>query len=60
MATLMRLTPYEVNLKDANPLLDYNVLLDVLMGINDKQAVKQHLTMSRSLLPHGHTHAGVR
>ena len=41
-----------VDLKDANPELAYNVILDVLAGINDNQAVKQHITTSRTLFPH--------
>ena len=50
----MTIWTHEVNLKGAKPELAYTVLLDVPVGINDKQAVKQHLTMSQSLLPHGH------
>lgn len=41
-----------VDLKDANPELAYNVILDILAGINENQAVKQHITTSRGLFPH--------
>lgn len=39
-------------LKEANPELAYNVILDVLCGINDNQAIRQHVQTSRSLFPH--------
>jgi len=39
-------------LKDANPELAYNVILDVLSGINDNSAVRQHVQTSRGLFPH--------
>jgi serine/threonine-protein kinase 24/25/MST4 len=39
-------------LKDANPELAYNVILDVLSGINDNSAVRQHVQTSRCLFPH--------
>ncbi|KAF8974563.1 STE/STE20/YSK protein kinase [Flammula alnicola] len=39
-------------LKDANPELAYNVILDILQGINDNPAVKQHVQTSRGLFPH--------
>ncbi|KAF8165346.1 STE STE20 YSK protein kinase [Crassisporium funariophilum] len=39
-------------LKDANAELAYNVVLDILQGINDNNAVKQHVQTSRDLFPH--------
>ncbi|KZT24501.1 Pkinase-domain-containing protein [Neolentinus lepideus HHB14362 ss-1] len=39
-------------LKEANPELAYNVILDILCGINDNAAVRQHIQTSRSLFPH--------
>ncbi|KAF7301675.1 Ste20-like serine/threonine kinase [Mycena indigotica] len=39
-------------LKEANPELAYNVILDILSGINDNAAVRQHVQTSRSLFPH--------
>ncbi|KAA1466516.1 Pkinase-domain-containing protein [Dentipellis sp. KUC8613] len=39
-------------LKEVNPELAYNVILDILTGINDNAAVRQHIQTSRSLFPH--------
>ncbi|KAF7288217.1 Ste20-like serine/threonine kinase [Mycena chlorophos] len=39
-------------LKEANPELAYNVILDILSGINDNAAVRQHVQTSRGLFPH--------
>ncbi|KIY49204.1 Pkinase-domain-containing protein [Fistulina hepatica ATCC 64428] len=39
-------------LKDANPRLAYNVILDILSGINDNNSVRQHIQTTRSLFPH--------
>ncbi|KAF8914599.1 kinase-like domain-containing protein [Mucidula mucida] len=39
-------------LKDANPELAYNVVLDILSGINDNSAIRQHIQTSRGLFPH--------
>ncbi|KIM90798.1 hypothetical protein PILCRDRAFT_811280 [Piloderma croceum F 1598] len=39
-------------LKEANPELAYNVILDVLSGINDNAVVRQHVQTSRGLFPH--------
>lgn len=39
-------------LKDANPELAYNVILDILSGLNENQAVRQHVQTSRGLFPH--------
>ncbi|KIJ57014.1 hypothetical protein M422DRAFT_40568 [Sphaerobolus stellatus SS14] len=41
-----------VDLKEANPELAYRVILDVLAGIDENQAVKQHITTTKSLFPH--------
>ncbi|KAH7929447.1 Pkinase-domain-containing protein [Leucogyrophana mollusca] len=40
------------DLKEANPSLSYNVILDILSGINDNTAVRQHVQTSRGLFPH--------
>lgn len=39
-------------LKDTNSELAYNVVLDILQGINDNPAVKQHIQASHRLFPH--------
>jgi len=39
-------------LKDANPQLACNVIIDILQGINDNSSVKQHVQTSRGLFPH--------
>ncbi|KAI0796648.1 kinase-like domain-containing protein [Abortiporus biennis] len=39
-------------LRDANPELAYNVILDILSGINDNPQVRQHVQTSRGLFPH--------
>jgi len=39
-------------LKDANPQLAHDVILDILQGINDNSSVKQDVQTSRGLLPH--------
>ncbi|KAG8889647.1 hypothetical protein FRB98_003450 [Tulasnella sp. 332] len=40
------------DLKDVNPELLYNVVLDILAGINDNQAIRQHISTTRGLFPH--------
>ncbi|KAK1236572.1 hypothetical protein PQX77_000124 [Marasmius sp. AFHP31] len=40
------------DLKEANPEMAYNVVLDILSGLNDNAAVRQHIQTSRSLFPH--------
>ncbi|KAJ7179168.1 Ste20-like serine/threonine kinase [Mycena filopes] len=39
-------------LKEANPELAYNVILDILSGINDNTSVRQHVQTARGLFPH--------
>ncbi|KII95208.1 hypothetical protein PLICRDRAFT_34044 [Plicaturopsis crispa FD-325 SS-3] len=39
-------------LKEANPELAYNVILDILSGINDNSVVRHHVQTSRNLFPH--------
>jgi serine/threonine-protein kinase 24/25/MST4 len=39
-------------LKDANPQLARNVIIDILQGINDNSSLKQHVQTSRGLFPH--------
>ncbi|KIP10586.1 hypothetical protein PHLGIDRAFT_18269 [Phlebiopsis gigantea 11061_1 CR5-6] len=39
-------------LRDVNPGLAYNVILDILSGIDENQLVKQHVQTSRLLFPH--------
>ncbi|KAG6887693.1 hypothetical protein C0995_013436 [Termitomyces sp. Mi166 len=41
-----------LELKEANSELVYNVILDILSGINDNQAIRQHVQTSRNLFPH--------
>ncbi|KIJ70564.1 hypothetical protein HYDPIDRAFT_77694 [Hydnomerulius pinastri MD-312] len=41
-----------VDLREANPSLAYNIILDVLSGINENPAVRQHVQTSRGLFPH--------
>jgi serine/threonine-protein kinase 24/25/MST4 len=41
-----------VELKEANPELAYNLILDILGKINDNNAVRQHIATSRGLFPH--------
>ncbi|KAF8559109.1 Pkinase-domain-containing protein [Imleria badia] len=40
------------DLRDANPSLSYNVILDILSGINENPDVRQHVQTSRGLFPH--------
>jgi serine/threonine-protein kinase 24/25/MST4 len=40
------------DLKDANPELAYNVILDILAGINDNQSIRQHISTTKGLFPH--------
>ncbi|TBU32747.1 Pkinase-domain-containing protein [Dichomitus squalens] len=39
-------------LRDVNPELAYNLILDILAGINDNPAVRSHIQTQRSLFPH--------
>ncbi|KAG1754039.1 kinase-like domain-containing protein [Suillus paluster] len=39
-------------LREANPALSYNVILDILSGINENPSVRQHVQTSRGLFPH--------
>ncbi|KAG0709634.1 kinase-like domain-containing protein [Suillus ampliporus] len=39
-------------LREANPVLSYNVILDILSGINENPAVRQYVQTSRGLFPH--------
>ncbi|KAH9977698.1 kinase-like domain-containing protein [Lactifluus volemus] len=39
-------------LRDVNPELSYNVILDILSGLNENAAVRQHVQTSRGLFPH--------
>jgi serine/threonine-protein kinase 24/25/MST4 len=39
-------------LKEANPELTYNIILDLLQGINDNPALRQHIQTSSGLFPH--------
>ncbi|CAE6520336.1 unnamed protein product [Rhizoctonia solani] len=40
------------DLKNANPELAYNVILDVLSGINENNALRQHISTKRGMFPH--------
>ncbi|KAI9447951.1 Pkinase-domain-containing protein [Lactarius indigo] len=39
-------------LRDVNAELSYNVILDILAGLNENAAVRQHVQTSRGLFPH--------
>ncbi|KAI0254783.1 STE STE20 YSK protein kinase [Lactifluus subvellereus] len=39
-------------LRDVNPELSYSVILDILTGLNENAAVRQHVQTSRDLFPH--------
>ncbi|KAK7695816.1 hypothetical protein QCA50_000454 [Cerrena zonata] len=39
-------------LRDVNPELAYNIILDILAGINDNPQIRQHVQTSKSLFPH--------
>lgn len=39
-------------LRDVNPELAYNIVLDILSGINDNPGVRQHVQTTRGLFPH--------
>ncbi|KDQ64502.1 hypothetical protein JAAARDRAFT_117130 [Jaapia argillacea MUCL 33604] len=39
-------------LKDVNPELAYGIILDVLSGLNENPAIRNHIQTSRSLFPH--------
>ncbi|KAG8956761.1 hypothetical protein FRC04_000239 [Tulasnella sp. 424] len=40
------------DLKEVNPELLYNVVLDILAGMNDNQGIRQHIATQRGLFPH--------
>ncbi|KIJ20021.1 hypothetical protein PAXINDRAFT_126405 [Paxillus involutus ATCC 200175] len=40
------------DLRDANASLSYNVILDIISGINENPDVRQHVQTSRGLFPH--------
>ncbi|KAI0322462.1 kinase-like domain-containing protein [Amylostereum chailletii] len=39
-------------LREVNPELAYNVILDIIAGMNENTAVRQHVQTSRGLFPH--------
>ncbi|KAF5389133.1 hypothetical protein D9757_004888 [Collybiopsis confluens] len=39
-------------LKEANPELAYNVVLDILSGLNESHGLRQHIQSHRGLFPH--------
>ncbi|KAH8118693.1 Pkinase-domain-containing protein [Phellopilus nigrolimitatus] len=41
-----------VDLREANPELAYALVLDILSGINENGAVRQHVSTARGLFPH--------
>lgn len=41
------------DLADGNPALAYQVIVDLLVGINDNDSVRRHLSASTQLLPRG-------
>ncbi|THH05623.1 hypothetical protein EW145_g4657 [Phellinidium pouzarii] len=40
------------DLREGNPELAYTLILDILAGINDNGAVRQHVSTTRGLFPH--------
>jgi serine/threonine-protein kinase 24/25/MST4 len=40
------------DLKEANPELAYNVVLDILSGLNESNGLRQHIQTHRNLFPH--------
>ncbi|CAE7233472.1 unnamed protein product [Rhizoctonia solani] len=40
------------DLKNANPELAYNVILDMLSGINENNSLRQHISTKRGMFPH--------
>ncbi|QRV87773.1 Serine/threonine-protein kinase [Ceratobasidium sp. AG-Ba] len=40
------------DLKDANPELAYNVILDMLSGINENNSLRQHISTKKGMFPH--------
>ncbi|CAE6384692.1 unnamed protein product [Rhizoctonia solani] len=40
------------DLKNANPELAYNVILDMLSGINENNVLRQHISTKRGMFPH--------
>ncbi|KAG7096960.1 hypothetical protein E1B28_004357 [Marasmius oreades] len=50
--SLSMLTRGFTELKDSNPELAYNIVLDILSGINENPTVRQHIQTSRGLFPH--------
>jgi len=41
-----------IDLKESNPELAYNVIMDILSGINDNDAVRSHISTHKGLFPH--------
>jgi len=39
-------------LKEVNPELAYNLIVDIISGVNDNPAVKQYIQTSKGLFPH--------
>ncbi|CAE6456041.1 unnamed protein product [Rhizoctonia solani] len=46
------------DLKNANPELAYNVILDMLSGINENNVLRQHISTKRGMFPHKRIHRG--
>ncbi|KAG8757561.1 hypothetical protein FRC12_010274 [Ceratobasidium sp. 428] len=44
------------DLKDVNPELAYNVMLDMLSGINENNALRQHISTKKGMFPHKRIH----
>ncbi|KAI6119347.1 kinase-like domain-containing protein [Pisolithus croceorrhizus] len=50
--SLSMITRGFTDLRDVNPALSYNVILDILSGINENLVVRQHVQTARGLFPH--------
>ncbi|KAG6332597.1 hypothetical protein ID866_6488 [Astraeus odoratus] len=50
--SLSMITRGFADLRDVNPALSYSVILDILSGINENPAVRQHVQTTRGLFPH--------
>ncbi|KIM53798.1 hypothetical protein SCLCIDRAFT_1222511 [Scleroderma citrinum Foug A] len=50
--SLSMITRGFAELREVNPALSYGVILDILSGINENTAVRQHVQTARGLFPH--------
>jgi serine/threonine-protein kinase 24/25/MST4 len=52
LESLSMLTRGFSELKESNPELAYNVVLDILSGLNESNGLRQHIQTHRNLFPH--------